>query len=173
MRSAAYSATRVWIPAQPGVHADGALSGIYRLLRHDGADREHVPPSGGEGLRKPTVISYNGTEIDLGKPFRRLTMIDAVKEYSGVDFNEIHTDEEAKAIAKEKHVEFEEHHKRGDIINLFFDEFCEDQMIQPTFVMDHPIEISPLTKKKPDDPSLLSVLSSTSTAGRCATLTPS
>jgi lysyl-tRNA synthetase class 2 len=101
------------------------------------------------------VISYNGTEIDLGKPFRRLTMIDAVKEYAGVDFNEIHTDEEAKAIAKEKHVEFEEHHKRGDIINLFFDEFCEDQMIQPTFVMDHPIEISPLTKKKPDDPSLV------------------
>ena len=102
-----------------------------------------------------SVISYNGTQIDLGKPFRRVTMIDAVREYSGVDFNEIHTDEEAKAAAKEHHVEFEERHKRGDIINLFFDEFCEDKMIQPTFVMDHPIEISPLTKKKPDDPSLV------------------
>jgi lysyl-tRNA synthetase class 2 len=101
------------------------------------------------------VISYNGTTIDLSKPFRRVTMIDAVKEYSGVDFNEIHTDEEAKAAAKEHHVEFEDRHKRGDIINLFFDEFCEEKMIQPTFVMDHPIEISPLTKKKPDDPSLV------------------
>ncbi len=101
------------------------------------------------------VLSYNGTQIDLSKPFRRITMIDAVREYSGVDFNEIHTDEEAKAAAKKHHVEFEERHKRGDIINLFFDEFCEEKMIQPTFVMDHPIEISPLTKKKPDDPSLV------------------
>lgn len=100
-------------------------------------------------------ITYQGTEIDLGKPFRRITMIDAVKEYAGVDFNEIETDEEAKAIAKEHHVEFEDHHKRGDIINLFFDEFCEEKMIQPTFVMDHPIEISPLTKKKPEDPRLV------------------
>ena len=101
------------------------------------------------------VLSYNGTQIDLSKPFRRITMIDAVREYSGVDFNEIHTDEEAKAAAKKHHVEYEERHKRGDIINLFFDEFCEEKMIQPTFVMDHPIEISPLTKKKPDDPSLV------------------
>ncbi len=100
-------------------------------------------------------ITYQGTEIDLGKPFKRITMIDAVKEYAGVDFNEIETDEEAKAIAKEHHVEFEDHHKRGDIINLFFDEFCEKKMIQPTFVMDHPIEISPLTKKKPEDPRLV------------------
>ena len=100
-------------------------------------------------------ITYQGTEIDLGKPFKRITMIDAVKEYTGVDFNEIETDEEAKAIAKEHHVEFEDHHKRGDIINLFFDEFCEEKMIQPTFVMDHPIEISPLTKKKPEDPRLV------------------
>ncbi len=100
-------------------------------------------------------ITYQGTEIDLGKPFKRITMIDAVKEYAGVDFNEIETDEEAKAIAKEHHVEFEDHHKRGDIINLFFDEFCEEKMIQPTFVMDHPIEISPLTKKKPEDPRLV------------------
>ena len=100
-------------------------------------------------------ITYQGTEIDMEKPFKRLSMIDAVKEYAGVDFNEIHTDEEAKAIAKEKHVEYEEHHKRGDIINLFFDEFCEDKMIQPTFIIDHPVEISPLTKRKPDDPSLV------------------
>ena len=100
-------------------------------------------------------ITYQGTEIDLGKPFKRITMIDAVKEHTGVDFNTIETDEEAKAIAKEHHVEFEDHHKRGDIINLFFDEFCEEKMIQPTFVMDHPIEISPLTKKKPEDPRLV------------------
>ena len=94
-----------------------------------------------------------GVEIDLGKPFRRLTMTDAVKEYVGVDFDAIKTDDEAKAIAKEHHVEFEDRHKKGDILNLFFDEFCEDKMIQPTFIMDHPIEISPLTKKKPEDPS--------------------
>jgi lysyl-tRNA synthetase class 2 len=99
------------------------------------------------------VISYNGTEIDLSKPFRRLTMIDAIKEYAGIDFDQIKTEEEAKALAKEKHVEFEDHHKRGDIINLFFEEFCEDKLIQPTFIMDHPIEISPLTKKKPSDPT--------------------
>ena len=96
------------------------------------------------------VISYNGIELDFSKPFKRITMLDAVKEYSGVDFSEITTDEEAKAIAKEKNIAFEPHHKRGDIINLFFEEFCEEKMIQPTFVMDHPIEISPLTKKKPD-----------------------
>lgn len=95
------------------------------------------------------VISYNGIELDFSKPFKRVTMLDAVKEYSGVDFSEITTDEAAKAIAKEKNIAFEPHHKRGDIINLFFEEFCEEKMIQPTFVMDHPVEISPLTKKKP------------------------
>ena len=95
------------------------------------------------------VITYNGIELDFSKPFKRITMLDAVKEYSGVDFSTIITDEAAKAIAKEKNIAFESHHKRGDIINLFFEEFCEEKMIQPTFVMDHPIEISPLTKKKP------------------------
>ena len=95
------------------------------------------------------VISYNGIELDFSKPFKRITMLDAVKEYSGVDFSEITTDESAKAIATEKNIAFEPHHKRGDIINLFFEEFCEEKMVQPTFVMDHPVEISPLTKKKP------------------------
>jgi len=99
-----------------------------------------------------TTIVYNGIEMDLGKPFERITMIDAVKKYSGVDFNEIHSLEEARAIAKEKGVEFEERHKKGDILNLFFEEFVEHNLIQPTFVMDHPIEISPLTKKKPENP---------------------
>ncbi len=99
-----------------------------------------------------TTITYNGIEMDLGKPFERITMIDAVKKYSGVDFNEINTLEEARAIAREKHVEFEERHKKGDILNLFFEEFVEEHLIQPTFVMDHPIEISPLTKKKPENP---------------------
>ncbi len=97
-----------------------------------------------------TKITYNGIEMDLGKPFERITMVDAVKKYSGVDFDEINSDEEAKAIAKEKGIEFEDRHKKGDILNLFFEEFAEEHMIQPTFVMDHPIEISPLTKKKPD-----------------------
>ena len=100
-----------------------------------------------------TKIVYNGVEMDLGQPFERITMLDAVKKYSGVDFNEIHSDDEAKAIAKEKHVEFEDHHKKGDILNLFFEEYVEEHLIQPTFVMDHPIEISPLTKKKPEDPN--------------------
>ncbi|HIQ75109.1 MAG TPA: lysine--tRNA ligase [Candidatus Cottocaccamicrobium excrementipullorum] len=99
-----------------------------------------------------TTIVYNGVEMDLSKPFPRITMVDAVKQYAGVDFNEIHTLEEARAIAKEKHVEFEERHKKGDILNLFFEEFVEEHLIQPTFIMDHPIEISPLTKKKPDNP---------------------
>ena len=99
-----------------------------------------------------TTITYNGIEMDLGKPFERITMLDAVKKYSGVDFNEIHSDEEAKAIAKEKGVEFEERHKKGDILNLFFEEFAEEHMIQPTFVMDHPVEISPLAKRKPENP---------------------
>ena len=100
-----------------------------------------------------TKIVFNGIEMDLGKPFERITMLDAVKKYSGVDFNEIHTLEEARAIAKEKHVEFEERHSKGEILNLFFEEFVEDHLVQPTFVMDHPIEISPLTKKKPEDPN--------------------
>ena len=100
-----------------------------------------------------TKISYNGIEMDLGKPFERITMLDAVKKYSGVDFNEIHTLEEARAAADEHHVQYEERHKKGDILNLFFEEFVEDTtLIQPTFVMDHPVEISPLTKKKPENP---------------------
>ena len=99
-----------------------------------------------------TVITYNGVEMDLGKPFERISMLDAVKKYSSVDFNEIHSDDEAKAIAKEKGVAFEARHKKGDILNLFFEEFAEEHMIQPTFVTDHPVEISPLTKRKPDNP---------------------
>ncbi len=100
-----------------------------------------------------TRITYQGTEIDLGKPFARMTMLEAVKKYAGVDFDTITTDEEAKKIATERGIEFEDRHKRGDIINLFFEEYCEKELIQPTFIMDHPIEISPLTKKKPTDPS--------------------
>ena len=99
-----------------------------------------------------TKIVYNGVEMDLGKPFERITMVDAVKKYAGVDFNEIHSLEEARAAAKAHNVEFEAHHKKGDILNLFFEEFAEEHMIQPTFVCDHPVEISPLTKKKPDNP---------------------
>lgn len=99
-----------------------------------------------------TKITYNGIEMDLGKPFERITMVDAVKRYSGVDFHEIHTLEEARAAAKEHHIEFEQRHKKGDILNLFFEEFVEEHLVQPTFVMDHPIEISPLTKKKPENP---------------------
>lgn len=99
-----------------------------------------------------TKITYNGVEMDLGKPFERITMIDAVKKYAGVDFSNIKTDEEAKALAKEKGIEFEDRHKRGDILNLFFEEYVEDKLIQPTFLMDHPVEISPLTKRKPDAP---------------------
>ena len=99
-----------------------------------------------------TKIVYNGIEMDLGKPFERITMVDAVKKYAGVDFNEIHTLKEARAVAKEHHVEYEERHKKGDILNLFFEEFVEEHLLQPTFVMDHPIEISPLTKKKPENP---------------------
>ncbi len=99
-----------------------------------------------------TKIVYNGIEMDLSQPFERITMVDAVKKYAGVDFNEIHTLEEARAAAKEHHVEYEEIHKKGDILNLFFEEFVEEHLIQPTFLMDHPIEISPLTKKKPENP---------------------
>ncbi len=99
-----------------------------------------------------TKFMYGDVELDFGKPFERLTMVDAIKKYAGVDFDQIKTDEEAKAIAKEKHVEFEARHKKGDIINLFFEEFCEEHLLQPTFIMDHPVEISPLTKRKPDKP---------------------
>jgi lysyl-tRNA synthetase class 2 len=99
-----------------------------------------------------TKITYNGIEMDLGRPFERITMVDAVKKYSGVDFDEIKTVDEARAAAKEKGIEYAEHHKKGDILNLFFEEFAEEHLIQPTFVMDHPIEISPLTKKKPENP---------------------
>ena len=99
-----------------------------------------------------TTITYNGVEMDLGKPFERITMVDAVKKYSGVDFSEIKTLEEARAIADEKHVEYEARHTKGDILNLFFETFVEEHLIQPTFVMDHPVEISPLTKKKPGNP---------------------
>ena len=99
-----------------------------------------------------TKITYNGIEMDLGKPFTRITMLDAVKQYSGVDFNEIHTLEEAREAAKAHGVEFEPRHKKGDILNLFFEQFVEEHLVQPTFVMDHPIEISPLTKKKPENP---------------------
>ena len=99
-----------------------------------------------------TKIIYNGVEMDLGKPFERITMVDAVKKYAGVDWNEVKTLEEARKLADEHHVEYEEHHKKGDILSLFFEEFAEEHLIQPTFVMDHPIEISPLTKKKPENP---------------------
>ena len=100
-----------------------------------------------------TKITYQGTEIDLGKPFRRLTMTDAIKEYAGIDFDQVATDEEAKALAKERHIEYEERHTKGDIVNLFFEEYCEKELVQPTFIMGHPIAISPLTKKKPTDPT--------------------
>lgn len=98
-----------------------------------------------------TKITYNGIEMDLGKPFERITMLDAVKKYSGVDFNEIHTLEDARTVAKEHHIEYEDRHQKGDILNLFFEEYAEEHLVQPTFVMDHPIEISPLTKKKPEN----------------------
>ena len=159
----------------------GGLERVYeigRVFRNEGVDTRHNPEftlmelyqaySDYNGMMElteslyrhvaqevlgTTKITYNGVEMDLGKPFERISMIDAVKKYAGVDFNEIKTDEEAKAIAKEKHVEFEDRHKKGDILNLFFEEFAEEHMIQPTFVIDHPIEISPLTKKKPEDPN--------------------
>ena len=99
-----------------------------------------------------TIITYKGTEMDLGKPFERITMVDAVKKYAGVDFGAINTLEEARAAAGEKGIEYEERHKKGDILNLFFEEYVEEHLIQPTFLMDHPVEISPLTKRKPDNP---------------------
>ncbi len=158
----------------------GGLEKVYeigRVFRNEGLDTRHNPEftlmelyqaytdyNGmmdltenlyrhvAEEVLGTTKITYKGIEMDLGKPFERITMVDAVKKYSGVDFNEIHTLEEARAVAKEKGVEYEERHKKGDILNLFFEEFAEEHMIQPTFVMDHPVEISPLTKKKPDNP---------------------
>ena len=99
-----------------------------------------------------TTIVYNGVEMDLGKPFERITMVDAVKKYVGVDWNEVETLEQARALADKHHVEYEDRHKKGDILSLFFEEFAEEHLVQPTFVMDHPIEISPLTKKKPENP---------------------
>ena len=153
---------------------------IGRVFRNEGVDTRHNPEftlmelyqayTDYEGMMELTesmyrylaekvcgsaVITYNGIEIDLSKPFGRITMIDAVKKYANIDFNEIKTDEEAKKLADEHHIEYEAHHKKGDIISLFFEEFCEDKLVQPTFVMDHPIEISPLTKKKPDNPELV------------------
>ena len=107
---------------------------------------------GGGLVNGSLVLQYGEHEMDLSKPFERITMVDAVKKYAGVDWNEIKDLDAARAIAKEKNVEFEEHHKKGDILNLFFEEFVEEHLIQPTFVMDHPIEISPLTKKKPENP---------------------
>ncbi len=161
----------------------GGLERVYeigRVFRNEGVDTRHNPEftlmelyqayTDYEGMMELTesmfrylaekvcgsaVISYNGVVIDMAKPFERITMIDAVKKYAGVDFAQVKSDEEAKALAKEHHVEFEERHKKGDIISLFFEEFCEEHMIQPTFVMDHPIEISPLTKKKPSNPELV------------------
>ena len=158
----------------------GGLERVYeigRVFRNEGVDTRHNPEftlmelyqayTDYEGMMEltesmfrhlaetvcgTTKITYNGTEIDLGKPFRRLTMNDAIKEYAGVDFDTIKTDEEAKALAKERGIEFEERHTKGDIINLFFEEYCEEKLIQPTFIMDHPLAISPLTKKKPSDP---------------------
>jgi len=158
----------------------GGLERVYeigRVFRNEGVDTRHNPEftlmelyqaytdyhgmmdltenmyrTVAQEVLGTTTITYNGIEMDLGKPFERITMVDAVKKYAGVDFNEIKTDEEAKAIAKEKHIEFEARHKKGDILNLFFEEYVEEHLIQPTFVMDHPVEISPLTKRKPENP---------------------
>ena len=158
----------------------GGLERVYeigRVFRNEGVDTRHNPEftlmelyqayTDYEGMMEltesmfrylaetvcgSTVISYNGTEIDLGKPFARMTMNDAIKTYAGVDFDAVATDEEAKALADQHNIEYEERHTKGDIINLFFEEFCEKELIQPTFIMDHPLAISPLTKKKPSDP---------------------
>ena len=159
----------------------GGLERVYeigRVFRNEGVDTRHNPEftlmelyqayTDYEGMMEltesmfrylaekvcgSTKISYNGIEIDLGKPFARLTMNDAIKKYTGIDFDEVADDEAAKKLADEHHIEYEERHKKGDIINLFFEEYCEKELIQPTFIMDHPIEISPLTKKKPSDPN--------------------
>ena len=158
----------------------GGLERVYeigRVFRNEGCDTRHNPEftlmelyqaytdyhgmmdltenlyrTVAQDVLGTTKIVYNGIEMDLSKPFERITMVDAVKKYSGVDWNEIHTLEEARAAAKEHNVEFEERHKKGDILNLFFEEFVEEHLLQPTFVMDHPVEISPLTKKKPENP---------------------
>ena len=159
----------------------GGLERVYeigRVFRNEGVDTRHNPEftlmelyqayTDYEGMMELTEsmfrylaekvcgsakISYNGIEIDLSKPFERLTMNDAIKKYAGIDFDEVADDEAAKKLADEHHIEYEERHKKGDIINLFFEEYCEKELIQPTFIMDHPIEISPLTKKKPSDPN--------------------
>ena len=159
----------------------GGLERVYeigRVFRNEGVDTRHNPEftlmelyqayTDYEGMKElteskfrylaekvcgSTKISYNGIEIDLGKPFERLTMNDAIKKYAGIDFDQVADDEAAKKLAAEHHIEYEERHKKGDIINLFFEEYCEKELIQPTFIMDHPIEISPLTKKKPSDPN--------------------
>ncbi len=161
----------------------GGLERVYeigRVFRNEGVDTRHNPEftlmelyqayTDYEGMMELTEsmfrylaetvcgsakISYKGIELDLSKPFERITVIDAIKKYAGVDFSQVETLEEARALAKEHHVEFEERHKKGEIINLFFEEFCEDKMVQPTFVMDHPLDISPLTKKKPSNPELV------------------
>ena len=158
----------------------GGLERVYeigRVFRNEGVDTRHNPEftlmelyqayTDYEGMMEltesmfrylaekvcgTTLIKYGDHEIDLGKPFERLTMNDAIKKYAGIDFDSVKTDEEAKALAKEHHIEFEDRHTKGDIINLFFEEFCEKNLIQPTFIMDHPLAISPLTKKKPSDP---------------------
>ena len=159
----------------------GGLERVYeigRVFRNEGVDTRHNPEftlmelyqayTDYEGMMEltesmfrylaekvcgSTKISYNGVEIDLGKPFARMTMNEAIKKYAGIDFDEVPDDEAAKKLAEEHHIEYEERHKKGDIINLFFEEYCEKELIQPTFIMDHPIEISPLTKKKPSDPT--------------------
>ena len=159
----------------------GGLEKVYeigRVFRNEGVDTRHNPEftlmelyqayTDYYGMMELTenmfrylaekvcgsaVITYNGVEIDLSKPFARLTMNDAIKKYAGIDFDEVKTDEEAKALAKEHHIEYEERHTKGDIINLFFEDYCEKELIQPTFIMDHPLAISPLTKKKPSDPT--------------------
>jgi len=159
----------------------GGLERVYeigRVFRNEGVDTRHNPEftlmelyqayTDYEGMMEltesmfrylaekvcgSTKISYNGVEIDLGKPFARMTMIDAIKKYAGVDFDQVPDDAAAKKLADEHHIEYEERHKKGDIVNLFFEEYCEKELIQPTFIMDHPIEISPLTKKKPSDPT--------------------
>ena len=159
----------------------GGLEKVYeigRVFRNEGVDTRHNPEftlmelyqayTDYYGMMELTenmfrylaekvcgsaVITYNGVEIDLSKPFARLTMNDAIKKYAGIDFDEVKTDKEAKALAKEHHIEYEERHTKGDIINLFFEEYCEKELIQPTFIMDHPLAISPLTKKKPSDPT--------------------
>ena len=159
----------------------GGMERVYeigRVFRNEGVDTRHNPEftlmelyqayTDYEGMMELTEsmfkylaekvcgtskITYNGIEIDFGKPFERITMIDCIKKYAGIDFDTVATDEEAKSLAKEHHIEFEERHTKGDIVNLFFEEFCEKNLIQPTFVMDHPLAISPLTKKKPSDSS--------------------